>query len=851
METIEKDNIGESVALNNNQTKIIDREKMFGGFEIIDLIKNSISTIFFRVSPDGRFEVFGPNFERIFGYRIEEVSDWRRIVHPEELERVVIAHKELEEGKELDMVFRVQSKNDRVIWLHEKAAVKKKEQGEVLCYYGFVEDISREKEAEEARMVYLRRFNELNRIANEINRMLKLEDIITRIADSCRTCFGCRYVQIGLVDKEKRVLEVFHVSSADGTAVNISPGTDRGTIYDLKEMERHQNLIVKAINDAKIYRTDDLHELATPILSKTRCREIMEQFGLNHFLIIPMLGQQGVVAVLTLGAQNEFDELSTNIFSNLASQATFAINNARLLRKIVDDRAEWEITFRAIAEPVAIVKVDGEVMMANESFTLLDKNGSVQGKHCQDILQCRERSVDCKLAVVTKTKSSISCNVGELNDRHYESFLHPIIESGEVTKIVLHMRDMSLLIKTERYFERRYEELSFLSNVVRSITHSLRFDDVLQYAFKEILKIMQADVGAILVCDGDNMHLQFSRDLPGPVNRHLREFPASAFENFIDYLLDKGDMVVFSRTQHPVFFRPVFDKMNKIESIVTIPLVAKKGLIGAVMLMLKDQKRFDHDDKLFTSAISREVGIAIENARLHEETRESREMLKLLTMSLLRTEDDIRKRIARELHDQVGQALASAKLTLGLLQRNLRKDDNDYTNLVTDVERYIDESIKMSRNLIYDLFPAALEDIGLVAFLRSYCDTFRKTTRIDLRTTISIPSRLPNGMENLIFRLIQEGLSNMAKHSQARKGELIVETRSEGIGLSIRDDGKGFSMEGMKVKPGQSGVGLSIMRQRVESIGGQFVLSAKPRKGTSVEIAIPFKYAKKKGGKPS
>ena len=207
-----------------------------------------------------------------------------------------------------------------------------------------------------------------------------------------------------------------------------------------------------------------------------------------------------------------------------------------------------------------------------------------------------------------------------------------------------------------------------------------------------------------------------------------------------------------------------------------------------------------------------------------------------------RRQDDERRRIARELHDSLGQELSAAKMMtdkIVMLNRSLES-----TKEAIEISNLIDHSIQQVRSISYLLHPPLLDEIGLQSALQFYLEGFTKRSGIEisLETKPSSFPRLTSEMETAIFRIVQEAVTNVFRHSGAREAWVtLVKSDAQVVG-TVRDNGKGMAEEVMEGRPDRIGVGIGGMRQRVKEFGGELRIgSANP--GTVVEVTVPIEPA--------
>jgi signal transduction histidine kinase len=229
-------------------------------------------------------------------------------------------------------------------------------------------------------------------------------------------------------------------------------------------------------------------------------------------------------------------------------------------------------------------------------------------------------------------------------------------------------------------------------------------------------------------------------------------------------------------------------------------------------------------------------------ADLHRKTHQlevlNRE-LRMLSSNLIATQDDERRRIARELHDSLGQELSAAKMMTDKIAMLNRSSESK--NEAVEISNLIDHAIQQVRSISYLLHPPLLDEIGLQSALQFYLEGFTKRSGIDiqLETQPSNFPRLAPEMETAIFRIVQEAVTNVFRHSGAREAWVTLMKDDSQVVGTVRDNGKGIAEGVMEGRPDRIGVGIGGMRQRVKEFGGDLRIgNANP--GTFVEVTVPI-----------
>jgi len=211
--------------------------------------------------------------------------------------------------------------------------------------------------------------------------------------------------------------------------------------------------------------------------------------------------------------------------------------------------------------------------------------------------------------------------------------------------------------------------------------------------------------------------------------------------------------------------------------------------------------------------------------------------LRRLSSRLMTAQDEERRRFARDLHDDIGQELAAAKMMLdGLSQMPAFREETS----VSEASEMVDRAIQQVRSMSYLLHPPLLDEGGLSSALRWLLEGMSERSGIETSLEV-LPNdfpRLSASLERAVFRIVQEALTNVLRHSRAQKASVTLAQKERGLLLSVKDNGKGVAEQTLQLQPGSIGIGLGGMRERVREFGGELrIVNGNP--GTIVEISIP------------
>ncbi len=252
--------------------------------------------------------------------------------------------------------------------------------------------------------------------------------------------------------------------------------------------------------------------------------------------------------------------------------------------------------------------------------------------------------------------------------------------------------------------------------------------------------------------------------------------------------------------------------------IVTLGLTVGLGLLLAAFSILQ----------IF--ALEKETG-----ARYHE-ISDAREALQQLSARLLAAQEQERRSIARELHDEVGQALTGVLLEMANLSTLIRARKTTVLEpKATEIKKLVENSIAVVRNMALLLRPAMLDDLGLLPALQWQAREVARRSGIRVKIAAEgVPDTLPEDVKTCIYRIVQEALHNVVQHAGARAARVSIHLKDGHIYLSIQDDGKGFSASG------ERGMGLLGIEERVSRLGGRFTVESAPGAGAILRVTLPL-----------
>jgi signal transduction histidine kinase len=231
-----------------------------------------------------------------------------------------------------------------------------------------------------------------------------------------------------------------------------------------------------------------------------------------------------------------------------------------------------------------------------------------------------------------------------------------------------------------------------------------------------------------------------------------------------------------------------------------------------------------------------------ERKKAEEELRESENRLRLLSSQILMAQETERRRISRELHDELGQSLTVMKLRLSYIQKELAKNQVVIREECEKTLQYLNQVIENVRRLSLDLSPSILEDLGLTAALRWFINNFIKNNDIQVTFDIlEVDHLFSRDAQISIYRILQEALTNIGKHAQAKNIKVVIKKYEDRGFFRVEDNGQGFDpMKAAMKDASERGWGLETMKERARMLGGSLDLWTQEGEGTKISFHIPL-----------
>ncbi|HEX7588181.1 MAG TPA: PAS domain S-box protein, partial [Anaerolineae bacterium] len=399
-------------------------------------------------------------------------------------------------------------------------------------------------------------------------------------------------------------------------------------------------------------------------------------------------------------------------------------------------------------------------------------------------------------------------------------------------------RDISEIIRVEEEVEKRAKEFSALYEITRDLATQYHLPTLLQTIVERATTLLSVSGGGVYLYDPEagDLHFEAGRGEENP--------PLGA-----RLCMGQGIAGEVALSRQPL----IVDEGQKFESrlpqsgasaqaAIDVPMLYGGELIGVLIVneYQSTTRRFTQDDRRLLELFAAHAASAVHNATLFEQVRASRERLQKLSGSLLRAQEDERRGIARELHDEIGQALTSIQLNFQSIEP-LHHDPGASTTLSENMA-IVERVLGQVRDLSLNLRPSVLDDFGLVPALNWLVKRQPRGTGLVFKLSADeIEPRPAAEIETVCFRVAQEALTNIIRHARATHIRISLKKHEKELQLTIADDGIGFDVQkALRSSSGGSSMGLLGMYERVELVGGRIDIVSTSARGTRLNAVVPL-----------
>jgi PAS domain S-box-containing protein len=519
-----------------------------------------------------------------------------------------------------------------------------------------------------------------------------------------------------------------------------------------------------------------------------------------------------------------------------------------LSRMVEESREKYREIVESSLDGMIVIQ-DGRLVFVNESAVRIF--GYSSAKEMQTIEFAATVAPGSKSFFPKDLERAV---VGEDIFRNYE--MKGLTRSGKIIDLEINARliawngkpavQSSLRDITERKGLEREQALWFweqesLMTIDRQLVAMVDLTKLLNAVTNHARAFTRADYSGIILINEDRQTYAWrgirGNIQPVPTNVvPLKDLPRSLIEQNGPVLFYDVD----AETGMSVRNFPALENENLV-IIAGFPFHIKENLEGILLVGFRKEHEFSDREMRLLTSLAEKSAIAIANAELYENLRQREQELEHLSSARAAAQEDERRRIAREIHDGLGQMLTAVKFNVEILEDMPGLGESEKKRF-NEIKGLLDNVMTEARDISYNLMPSVLEDFGLSPALQLFCETFANRLKVKVSYQAhGINGRFDGALEVNLYRIAQEALTNVVKHAEATSIDVQLLGNEQGVRMSIEDDGKGFSPSTSRAPSAEGGMGILSIRERAVAFGGTLTIESAPGKGTTVLVEIPKK----------
>jgi len=513
-----------------------------------------------------------------------------------------------------------------------------------------------------------------------------------------------------------------------------------------------------------------------------------------------------------------------------------------------------------IEDKLFVIDSEYRVNFANSAMRQsLPEGKPLSGKRCYEVFEgrntpCSSPLWKCPLTKVlqsgdpTTIISPDHTLSGEMiSNRYVKVTLYPLRDSqGNINAFAELRKDVTAERELENQILKRHHHLHALNRISSATSGLWDLDAILNIALDTVLEIIGATTGGILLLHEQTQMLSY-QVYRGLSAKYVEQVKMSLGEGVAGRVAQTGEPVVLEDiSRDPRTAYPDLVSTEGLRGFVSVPLKAKDEVVGVINVAAHMPGQFSAEDMYLLNSIGCQLGTAIEQARLYKGQELGRERYQTLLQHALTAQEEERKRIARELHDETSQALTSLTLNLQAAITKAETDgvvEADFINRLRKIQSLAVHTQNEISKLMKELRPTLLDELGLPAAISRYAKDSLESLGTKVFTEFEgVEERLPSGIEVTLFRISQGMIGNILEHAEAKNVSVKLECNASECVLNIKDDGKGFDVSKItRVDKGGRGAGLFTMKERARLVGGRCSIKSQPGKGTRIIVKVPLK----------
>ncbi len=404
------------------------------------------------------------------------------------------------------------------------------------------------------------------------------------------------------------------------------------------------------------------------------------------------------------------------------------------------------------------------------------------------------------------------------------------------------LREVTDKMRRERELQRRNREIFALYQIGKEITSTFDIDHALSRVVSNIIWVLECHIAGVALLDPAKSLISWKTIL-GNKTAAFESAVVKMGHGFVGMTMSAKTRVIIDAIPGD----PTLDSSDAalfqaegLRMVLGVPVMYKEKVFGVLMIGYRTEHMFSENEVRLSMNLAAQTALALDNAQLYQSTLDHARNLEALSSKLAHVQEEERMRISRELHEGLGQVLSGIRLHLETLKSDGLLTPNAGKKRVEAITTMIDDTLDEIKEMAFAIRPRVLDDLGLVSALRVLLKRFMDRTRIDVEfdSPDSI-GRWGQNIEGTLYRVVEEALNNIERHSDATTVLLSLSVEERTIRIDISDNGAGFDVgtlgAGTRVR---QGMGVFSMSERIHELNGTFELRSTIGQGTAIHIVL-------------
>lgn len=382
-------------------------------------------------------------------------------------------------------------------------------------------------------------------------------------------------------------------------------------------------------------------------------------------------------------------------------------------------------------------------------------------------------------------------------------------------------------------------QLAAANQIALAAEQGQEIHDILYLSLEKLLALTGLEMGWIYLYDPElrKHHLASWKGIPKPLQETLlaeeEQFCNCQMNLHQDELSNQVDIIPCQRLKECGY-------TGASSAHITIPITARNIQFGVILLHAPSLTALDEESEAMLSSFGVQISEIVANAWFQIKLREKEAARQMLLESLVTAQEDERNRLARELHDQAGQTLTNLLIRLKAIEN--QTEETETKERLGATQQIVSETIEQIRDLSYRLRPPALDEFGLGAAIAALAEDVLEQANVKVNCRCGLQEKLAPEVEMILYRIVQEGLTNIVRHARATHVQIDLDRHSEAVCLKIEDNGVGFDPGDIAARNNHRHLGLISMSERAELIGGSLEMYSTVGEGTTIEVQVPLSH---------